>query len=90
MVNNNLLREASIIDLDDESLKDYLLYTHEAIKNLNEALKNDEKIEQMAQALKEYKAENYGNDIKDLVARLKAARAQAKVRGIKITLPEDR
>ena len=89
-MSKNHLKEAAIVDLDDESLKTYLLYTHEALKNLHEEMKNDEVIEQMQSKLKEYKSENYTNYIKDLTARLKAARAQASVRGIKIRLPEDR
>lgn len=89
-MNKNLIKEAAIVEMDDESLKKYLLYTHEALKNINEAMKNDPEIERMQAELKEYRAENYTNDIKDFVARLKAARNQAKVRGIKIELPKDR
>jgi sensor histidine kinase YesM len=84
------IEEANLIDLNDEELKDYLLHSHEAIKNLEEQKRADPDLQQMQDRMKAYVNDNYSEEIKTQKARLKAARAQAKNRGLKIRLPGDK
>ncbi len=81
------IQEAGFIDLTDDELKAYLLGTHERIKNIEDEKKKDPDIEQMRQKLKDYINDNYDEELKSQRARLKAARAHAKGRKLKIELP---
>lgn len=82
-----VMHEANLVDLNDEQVKDAILYLWEAVKNLKDEMAKDPQLQQMQDQLKMYKKDNFTDEIKTYEARLKAARAQAKVRGIKITLP---
>lgn len=84
-----VLHEANLVDLSDEQIKEAILYMWEAVKNLKDQMANDPDLKQMQDQVKLYKKDNYTDEIKGYEAKLKAARAQAKVRGIKITLPGD-
>lgn len=84
----DFLAEAALIDLDDDQLKELLGHTYHAIRNLDEAKKNDPDIEQMRATLKQYIEDNYTEEEKALKARMKAARSLATARGIKWKLPE--
>lgn len=86
---SDVLAEASMVDFDDEQLKELLGYLHESIKNLSEKQKKDPDIQQMTEQLKAYKADNYGDEIKRMNARLKAARAHAQARGITWSPPKE-
>lgn len=88
-IKSDLNTEASIVDLSNEDLRDMLLYLHTAIKNLNEAKKADPELEQMKAAMKAYADDNYNSEIKEHTAKLKAGHAQAKLRGLRIKMPED-
>lgn len=81
--------ELSILDLTDDELKELLGYTHEALKVIEESRKNDPELQRLKHVAKEYEGDNYTDEIKSYKARLKAARAQAKVRGIKYNPPEE-
>ncbi len=85
---NTSLHELSIVDLSDDALKEFLGYTFEALKRLEESKKADPDLQQMQESLKAYVRDNYGDETKILKAKLKAARAQAKVRGVTYTIPE--
>jgi uncharacterized protein YxeA len=84
------IEEANLVDLSDEELKSYLLHTHESIKNLEDDKRNDPDLQQMQDRMKSYVNDNYNEEIKTQKARLKASRAQAKARGLKIRLPGDK
>jgi hypothetical protein len=83
------MAEAALVDLTDEQLKELLGYSWEAIKRLEEAKKNDAYLIEMKTKTDEYTEENYTRFIKANRARLKAARAQAHVRGIKWKAPDN-
>lgn len=82
------MEESRLSDLTDEQLVDLVGSLWESTKRIDEAVKNDPEIERMAAELKEYKDERYLDERKRLVIRLKAARALAKVRNLRFTLPE--
>lgn len=82
------LREAALVDLGDEELKEFLGYTYHAIKNLDDEKKKDPDLAQMRDKLKQYVSDNYDEEIKRQKANMKAARALASARGIKWRLPE--
>ncbi len=86
---SDLMQEVNIVDLPDDGIKELLGYLFESLKRLEESKKADPDLQQMQERLKEYVRDNYGDETKLLKARLKAARAQAKVRGIKYNVPED-
>lgn len=85
----SILKEAALVDLSDSALKELLGHTYHAIRNLEEEKRNDPEIAQMREALQAYVKDNFDNDLMDFKKRMKAARALAKARGIKWTLPED-
>lgn len=82
------LKEANIVDLSDDEIKELLGYLFESLKRQEELKKADPDLQQMQEALKNYIRDNYSDENKNLKARLKAARNQAKVRGIKYNVPE--
>jgi hypothetical protein len=83
------LDEAHLVDLDDGQLKELLGHTYHAIKDREEEKKNDPQIAQMRDQLRDYIKDNFDDEIKSLKARMKAARALAKARGVHWKLPED-
>lgn len=85
---SDIHRQAHLVDLKDDELKEFLGGTYHRLKNIEEEKKNDPEIQQMQERLNEYKRDNYDDAIKELKARLKAARALAKARGIKWNPPE--
>lgn len=89
MKKSEMMIEASLVDLNDVELKEFLGYLHEAVKTLTDEMKKDPEIKQMAEKLQNYKKDNYGDEIKHLNAKLKAARAQAQARGIKWNPPNN-
>jgi UDP-N-acetylmuramyl pentapeptide synthase len=82
-MSKDVLEEARIVDLDDEALKEFLGYTFESVKSLEEKKRTDPDIAQMRQKLKSYIEDAYNDSIKSMKARLKAARSVAHARGIK-------
>lgn len=82
------LLEAELIVLSDDELVSYIANLFENSKRLAEAAKNDETLKEMREAAKLYMHEHYGQEIKILTIKLKAARDQAKVRDIAFKLPE--
>ena len=84
----NQTREAQLVDMDDQALKDYVGYLWESVKRLSEAMDNDATLQTMVDAVREYKQEHYLGDINNYRARLKAARQQAQVRGLVFEVPE--
>jgi hypothetical protein len=89
MKKSDMIVEASLVDLDDHALKEFMGYLHESVKTLTEEMKKDPDIKQMEQTLKDYKKDNYQDEIKTYNAKLKAARAQAHARGIKWIPPQE-
>jgi hypothetical protein len=87
-MNKPILAEAGLVDLTDDELKEFLGYSWEAAKSLEEAKNKDQHVIRVRDELRQYLDDNYNDAIKDHKARLKAARAQAKVRGIKWKEPE--
>lgn len=87
-MNKPILLEAGLVDMTDDELKEFLGYSWESAKTLEEAKAKDQHVVRVREELKEYLDSNYNEDIKAHKARLKAARAQAKVRGIKWKEPE--
>jgi hypothetical protein len=84
-----LMIEASMVDLDNEQLKEFLGYLHESIKSLSDEMKKDPELQQLQDAVKAYKRDNFSDEIKRLSAKLKAARAQAHARGVKWSPPSN-
>jgi len=76
------------VEMLEEDLKNFLGFTYEELKNLDELKKNDETLKSLQEKLHEYCDLHYTGKQKALKAQLKAARAVAKARGIKFTLPE--
>lgn len=88
MGNRSVLDEARLVSHTDEELLDLVGSLWEGIKRIDEAMKSDEQIEKMALELKEYKDTKYLDDKRKFVSKLKAARAHAKVRGLKFNIPQ--
>lgn len=84
----DILIEASIVDLADDALKEFLGGTYDQLKTLEEAKKNDQEIKILKDRLRDYTDREYNDTIKSLKADLKAARRQAKLRGIEWHMPE--
>jgi hypothetical protein len=82
------IQEVEFIGLTDEKLLDLLGFLHEEIKNIDERLKVDETIAEMAEELAQYKKENYTDTQKVYKAKLKAVRRHAQTRGLKFTPPD--
>lgn len=80
--------EAALVDLGDADLKELLGHTYHTIKNLEEQKKHDPEIERMRDQLNQYIDDCYGDELKRLKAKMKAARALAEARGVKWKLPE--
>lgn len=83
------MTEAALVDLSDDQLKELLGYCWEGIKRLEEQKKNDEQLLSMRAKINEYVDTNYTVFIKAFRARLRAARAQAAVRGIQWKAPDN-
>lgn len=81
------IQEAQIVGLTDDELRDLVGYLFESIKRLEEAMKADPDLQQMVDKVRAYKADNYGDERKRLVAHLKAARCQAEARGLTFKFP---
>lgn len=82
-------KEASLVDLSPEELKECLGATYHRIKNLEEDRKTDPDAQQMRDQLTAYLNDNYDEALKDLKKQMKAARALAKARGITWNMPTD-
>jgi hypothetical protein len=82
------LAEAALVDLSDDSLKEFLGHLWEGIKGLEEQRKNDEVFAELVAKANEHNDLLYRMPIKEFKAKLKAARAQAKVRGITWKAPD--
>jgi len=85
---SDIHKQANLVDLADTELKEFLGHAYHAIKNLEEEKKNDPDIQQMKEKLTLYTRDNYDDSLKELKARMKAARALAKARGVSWTPPE--
>ncbi len=83
-----LLNEVHIVDLSDDQIKELISYSFEAVKRIEKELKNDERIAEMKQVLKNYIDEHFSGEMKKHKAMLRAACSQARVRNIKYELPD--
>lgn len=88
MAREGIFDEARLVSFTDEQLIDYIGTLWESAKRIDEAMKSDPEIERMQIELKNYKDENYLDNRRDIVRKLKASRALAKVRGVQFTLPQ--
>ena len=84
----SLIQEAQLTVLSDDELKNFVGYCGEAIRNLEEAKKGDEELQRLKQAAKDYENENFNCEIRTYKAKLLAARAQFRVRGLRFEIPE--
>jgi hypothetical protein len=84
-----LILESQIQDLDDDGLKEFTLYAHEAVKNLTETKKADPEIIRMKEELARYVLETYTKDIKLFTVKLRAARSQLRLRNIIFQVKEE-
>ena len=84
----SLLEETRLVDVTDKDLIEMVGSLFESIKRIDEAAKNDPEIERMQAELKEYKDIHFLDEKKKLASKLKAARAHAKVRGLRFNLPQ--
>jgi hypothetical protein len=89
MADAQILEESRLIDLTDEQLVDLVGSLFESIKRLDEAAKVDPEIERLQAELKSYRDDMYMDRKKQMVRRLKAARAHAKVRNLVFNLSAD-
>jgi len=87
MTRSILLEEARLVSMTDDELIDLIGKTWEYIKRIDEAMKADAEIERMVNELKQYKDERYLDEKKAFALKLKAARALAKARNLRFTLP---
>lgn len=87
-MSKEFLNEASLVDLSDDELKEFLGYTYHAARNLEESRKSDPDAQQMRDKLNQYLDDNFNEEIKRQKANLKAARALASARGIRWKLPD--
>jgi hypothetical protein len=87
MANKLILEEARLVNMTDEELVDLVGSLFEGIKRLDEAMKSDEQIEKMTAELKDYRDTKYLDNKRKFASKLKAARAFAKVRGLKFNIP---
>lgn len=85
---SSIHNEAHLVDLTEAQLKEFLGHTYHSIRNVEEEKKNDPDIQQMRDKLTAYIKDNYDEELKTMKARLKAARALAKAKGIKWNPPE--
>lgn len=83
-----LLSEASLIDLSDEDLKEFLGYQYQAWQNMEREKKNDLELKRLKEVAKQYEAEMFSVEIKEAKSKIKAARALCEARGISYKLPE--
>jgi len=81
------IEESRLVDLSDDQLRDLVGYLWESIKRTDDAMGNDQAIEEMRAKLDEYKELNYTEAKRTFKAKLKAARKHAEVRGITFDLP---
>lgn len=82
-------KEAQLVELTAEELKECLGATYHRIKNLEEDRKTDPDAQQMRDQLTAYLNDNYDEALKDLKKQMKAARALAKARGVSWEMPTD-
>lgn len=73
--------------LNDEELLSLLGWLYDTVRDLEEARKKDEVIEQLRAKIAEYAEEKYVLPIKDYKKSLSAARYIAKLRGLEFTPP---
>ena len=76
-------QEAAFVDMTDDALLELLGYLHEEVKNVDERMKADPHIQRVEEELKEFKDENYLDDKKACMQKLKAVRLMAKARNLK-------
>jgi pyruvate/2-oxoglutarate dehydrogenase complex dihydrolipoamide dehydrogenase (E3) component len=84
-----VLKEAELIELQDAELKEYLGFTYESIKTLEEKKRHDPEIARLRETLRKYQEDTYNLEIKKYRAYLKAARTVAKARGIQWRTPQE-
>ena len=89
MARKDFLKEAAIVHLTDSELKEYLAYHYHTAKNLEQSKKDDIELLRLKQVAKDYENDNFNEDIKTAKARIKAARALCKARGISYRLPSE-
>lgn len=88
MSRQTIMEESRLVALTDEQLLELVGALWESVKRIDEAMKADLEIERLLTHLKEYKDDNYLDSKRSYMSKLKAARALAKVRGLRFNLPE--
>ena len=83
----NPILEAATSSMDDNELVHYIGTLYETLKRLKEHATIDEQVIELKKQLKDYEYEHYGRDTKIATLKLKAARQQAKMRGVVFTIP---
>lgn len=83
-----LSREVELNKLGDDELLSLLGWLYDTVRDLEEARKKDEVIEQYKAKIAEYAEEKYVLPIKDYRKNLSAARYIAKLRGLEFKVPE--
>lgn len=83
----SVVMEAAFVDMPDQDLLDLLGFLHEELKNIDERMGNDQHLEELEAAVKEYKEEHYTGQKRGYRLKLKSVRALAKARGLKFTEP---
>lgn len=81
------LQEATIVDMSDGDLKEFLGYHYEALKKLEDCKKMDPIIQELRAKLQMHIDSIYNLKSKSHKAKIKAARAIAELRGIKWSPP---
>lgn len=84
----SVVLESGLVEMTDEELIKHIGALYENIKRYSEAAKNDEELAQLKKEVKDLEYSKYGHHIKTSTLRLKGARNQARLRGIKFELPK--
>lgn len=84
-----IVEQAKLANLSDPDLLNFMGYLWQSIKDIDEAMKDDPQIEEMAEELKNYKDETYLTQKSAMQGQLKAARILAKQKGLRFKAPGD-
>ena len=82
-----VVEQAKLADLTDEELLNLIGYLWQEIKDLDEAMKSDETLQEMVEEVKTYKDDTYLTRKGAYAGQLKAARTLAKQKRLHFKLP---
>lgn len=88
MSKKEVLKEATLVDLTDEALKEYLGYHWQALANLEREKKADDELKRLKTVAKQYEDEMFNEPMRESKAAVKAARALCEARGVRYKLPD--